>query len=135
MFKDVGPLALALIYLAQRSIDISDMAVLMASETRFDPLPAPATWPAVFRRNRSGQSRNWVHIGTAASFTVRHLATPDAWASVRTEQEIETDLEDGHVVLLIYGLRSSLQALVTSILIDIPVLRVELHDVPELREP
>lgn len=132
MFEDVEPLAFALTYLAQHAVDISDTAVLMASETRSDPLSAPATSPAVFRRVKSGQSRSWVHTGTAASFTGRFLGTPDAWASDRTAQEIETELDDGHVVLLIYGLRNTIQALVTGVLIDLAVLRVELHDIPEI---
>ncbi len=88
--------------------------------------------PAVFRLGGVWEGSRHPEGGTAPSFTANCLADIFAWASQPTAEKIAQDLSQGHFVLLIYGLRSILHAIIDTILSDPGVRSVEVHDIAEL---
>lgn len=130
IFEDAALALRGIGILHQYGIGTSDLVVFTASAGPAEAILSLAPpQPAIFVRSGSGNDFGWEHIGPSASHMTRKVARLSLWASDRTIDEIQTELSKGRVVLLIYGLRSAIHSLAAGFL-DLPVLRLDLHDVP-----
>ncbi|MCD7060759.1 hypothetical protein [Pelagibacterium xiamenense] len=131
VFPDVAGALGGLAQIAAHGVSMSDMVLIAPSrQAAAELLAGEEICPAIFACGQPPDEPEWRQIGRVASRAARRLADVSDWASERTALTMRHDLSLACVVLLVYGLREMLQALMADVLLNVAALRVEVHDIP-----
>ena len=132
LFAQVSNAIEALGYLHACGLSPSDVVALVASLDVGEAVSRSvvALRPPVFLRLGPPDMASWVHMSAPASHAARKVGSLCGWAAPATIETLGAELSRGHLALLIYGLRPFVHMLVANMLVEVPVLRLEVHDIP-----